>query len=100
MEILEKDKPIYGPQEEESSVSAENPAQYSDAIGRDDVVAGGDDETSVADDAGGNSDDMYDTEEGFAGAADGHDETGPYCLWYQHYDGFRRLPLSMIDTNI
>ena len=69
-------------------------------MGRDDVVAGGDDETSVADDAGGNSDDVYNTEEGFAGVAGGHDETGPYCSWYQDCDGFRRLPLSTTDTNI
>ena len=73
-----KEKPTYESQEGESGVSAGNPAQDSDAIGRDDVAAGGDDETGAAggdDETGGASgeddetndvgvefDDMYDIE--------------------------------------
>ena len=64
-----KDKPTYEPQEGESGVSSGNPAENSDAIGRDGVAAGGDDETGAAsgedeetDDAGVDFDYMYDIE--------------------------------------
>ena len=67
-----KDKPIYEPQEGESGVSAGNPAQESDAIGRDDVAAGGDDETGAAGDGDEETDDAGGDDE--TGAASGEDE--------------------------
>ena len=73
-----KDKPTYEPQEGESGVSSGNPAENTDAIGRDGVAAGGDDEIGAAggddetgaasgedeetDDAGVDFDYMYDIE--------------------------------------